>query len=82
MKASLEHLLFLRTTENSSCIALPPPSHGPGGASAAVEPVAAWVALGPEAGAPREGLDVWKSAPHRFPHLPEGSAEGTDDSVW
>jgi len=80
IKGSLECLLFHRTAENPSCIALTP-NHRPGGASAAVEPVAAWVSSGPEAGAPKEGLDVWKSAPHRFLHLPKGSAEGTDDSV-
>lgn len=52
-----------------------------GEASAAVEPVAVWVSSGPETRALREGLDVRKSAPHRFLHPPEGSAEATDDSA-
>lgn len=74
-------LLFLKAAKDSAHKSLTP-SPLPGGASAAVEPVAVWVSSGPETRALREGLDVRKSAPHRFLHPPEGSAEATDDSAW
>lgn len=50
----------------------------PGGASAAVAPVAVWASLGPEAAALMAGSDVWESALHQLLHP---SVEGTDDSV-
>ena len=78
---SLKRLLFLKAAEDSTHNSLTP-SPLPGEASAAVEPVAVWVSWGPETRALREGLDVRKSAPHRFLHPPEGSAEATDDSAW
>ena len=59
-----------------------PTSPIPGEASAVVAPAAVWASWGPEAAAPTEGLDARKSAPHRFLRPSEGSAEGTDDSVW
>lgn len=52
-----------------------------GGASAAAGPAAVWVSSGPEAGARRAGLGVWKSTPRRFLRPPAGSAEATDGSV-
>lgn len=54
----------------------------PGGASAAVAPETVWASSGPEAAALTAGSDVWESVLHRLLHPSEGSAEGTDDSVW
>ena len=80
-KNSRKRLFFLKAAKDSAHKSLTP-SPLPGEASAAVEPVAVWVSSGPETRALREGLDVRKSAPHRFLHPPEGSAEATDDSAW
>lgn len=78
---SLKCLLFLVTAKD-------PPGTDltsqpvPGGASAAVAPAAVGASLGPEAAALTAGSDVREAALHRLLHPSEGSAEGTDDSVW